>query len=364
MQVANGLEGQGLDPPGAERLMVVGRALGVDLHPAAELAGVLVEGRLEGQVAQLAALQPIGLEAMHLGDQLATVDIGGAEQLQRAGGAAALREGAALDHHRAGVGPSHPQVRGVGAGIDPGALAQRPAVAGPVLGPPALHLDHPVVDAQLEPVDEPAAELAQGQAVAHGQGAGSDEALPARAQRQALDRAPDGIGPVQHPHRLAVGGRRLQHIEQGGDEGVDAAAEVLQVHQQHVEGAHHLAGRAAHLAIEAEDSHAVHRIVVVRRLDHVVLLVAPKAVLRAEGGGEVHPGQRRQSIQGVRQVRGHRGWMREQGHAAAFQRRAQLRVGDEAIDAELHASSGARTSQAKPSGWWKSGFPGGCASAQ
>ncbi len=336
----------------------------MDLHAAAELFGVLVEGGLEGDVAQLAALQPLRGESLHLGDELAAIDVGRAEQLQRTGGASALRQGGALDHHRAGVGPGHPEVGRVGAGIDPGPLAERPAETRAFLREPVLHLDHTIVDVQLESLDEPVAELAQGQAVAHGQGPRADEAFPAGAKGQALDGAAGGIGPVQHPDALAVLGGGLQHIEQGRDEGVDAAAKVLQVHQQHVEGAHHLAARAAHLAIEAVDRDPVHRIVVVRRLHHVVLLVAAQAVLGAEGGGQVHPGQGGQGVQRMGQVRGDRGRMGQQRHAPSFQRRPQGGVGDEAIDAELHASSGARTSQTKPSQWWKSGFPAGCASAQ
>jgi hypothetical protein len=34
----------------------------------------------------------------------------------------------------------------------------------------------------------------------------------------------------------------FEHVEQRGDEGVDAAAQILQVDQHDVERAHHLAG--------------------------------------------------------------------------------------------------------------------------
>ena len=119
-----------------------------------------------------------------------------------------------------------------------------------------------------------------------GNRAGADEALPAGAQRQAFDRPAGRVGPVEHPDRLAVLGGGLEHVPQRGDEGVDAAAEVLQVDQQDIERLHHRVGRPAHFAVEAEHRDAVHRIVEVRRLDHVVLLVAAQAVLRAEGGGE------------------------------------------------------------------------------
>jgi hypothetical protein len=101
-------------------------------------------------------------------------------------------------------------------------------------------------------VDEPVPHLAHGQAVAHRHRPGADEAFLARQQQRALDRPPGGIGPVEHPDFLAVPCRGLEQVEQRGDEGVDPAAEVLQVEQEHVRRAHHLARRAADFAVEAE----------------------------------------------------------------------------------------------------------------
>ncbi len=79
-------------------------------------------------------------------------------------------------------------------------------------------------------------------------------------KRQPFDRPPGRIGPVEHPHALAVLGRRFEHVKQRRDEGVDAAAEVLKVDQDGVERAQRLAGRAADLAVEAEYGDAVDRI--------------------------------------------------------------------------------------------------------
>ena len=172
-----------------------------------------------------------------------------------------------------------------------------------------------------------------------GIGAGADEALPAGPQRQAFDRPAGRIGPVEHPHGLPVFRRRFQHVAQRRDEGVDAAAEILQVDQQHVERVHHRVGRPAHLAVEAEHRNAVHRIVEVRRLDHVVLLVAAQAVLRAEGGGELDVAARGQRIERMGQVCGDRGRMRQQRDALALERRAQGGFGEQAIDAEFHGRS-------------------------
>jgi len=47
----------------------------------------------------------------------------------------------------------------------------------------------------------------------------------------------------------------------------------------------------------------VHRVVEVRRLDHVVLLVAAQAVLGAEGGGQLQVALQRERIERVREVR-------------------------------------------------------------
>ena len=132
--------------------------------------------------------------------------------------------------------------------------------------------------------------------------------------------------------------RRLQHVPQRGDEGVDAAAQVLQVDEQDVEGLHRCVGGFAHFAVEAEHRYAQDRVVEVRALDHVVLLVAAQPVLRAEGGGQLHVAERGQRVQRVGQVCRHRGGMGQQGYAAAGERLAQFRLGEEPIDSELHGS--------------------------
>src|SRR6185503_2526329 len=66
IEPADCLEGERLEAPGFECLMVVDRPFGVDEEPAAHLSGMLVKGRLEGDVAKLAAGEPIGCEALHL----------------------------------------------------------------------------------------------------------------------------------------------------------------------------------------------------------------------------------------------------------------------------------------------------------
>ena len=130
--------------------------------------------------------------------------------------------------------------------------------------------------------------------------------------------------------------RRFEHIAQRGDEGVDAAAQVLQIDEDHVERVQHRLGRPAHLAVEAEHRDAVHRIVEVGRLDHVVLLVAAQAVLRAESGGELDVAAGGERIERMRQVLRDRSRMRQQGDAPAGKRRAQRSFGEKSVDAEFH----------------------------
>ena len=231
-------------------------------------------------------------------------------------------------------------------------------VLGSRLGQPVVHLDHPVGDVEAEAMDEPVAHLAHGQPVAHRHRAGADEALLPRQQQSALDRAPGGIGPVEHPDLLAVPGRLFEQIEQRGAEGVNPAAEVLQVEQEHVGGAHHLPGRAAHLAVEAEQRDAVARVGLVRGLDHVVLLVALDPVLRAERGGDIDAGGD-QRVEAMRKVERDRSRMRDQRDALTFEGPAQLGLGEQAVDAEFHAPRGAASSAAKQAAAWKSGAPSG-----
>ena len=329
--------------------MVVEAPLGVDLNAAAELSDMLVEGRLEPAFAKRAAGEPFGRERAHLGDHGLRVDVGRTEQLQRPRRAAAFAERRSFQHHRPGIGARHVEVRGVGAGIDPDTLAERPAEAGRGIGFVALHLDHAIVDVELEMIDEPEAELAKCQAVAHRDWPCSDEAFPTGAERQSLDRPAGGVGAIEHPHALAVLGRGLEHIKQRGDEGVDAAAEVLKVHQDHVERAHRLTGGASHLAVEAEHRNAELRVGEVLRLHHIVLFVAPEAVLRPEGGGELEA-DRGERVERVSEVFSHRSGMREQRDTLAFERLAESGVGEEPVDAEFHAPLAGGSSRTKQAG--------------
>ena len=88
----------------------------------------------------------------------------------------------------------------------------------------------------------------------------------------------------------------------------------------------HLVAGPPHLAVQAEHRNAVHRVAKVRRLGHVVLLVAAQAVLRTEGRGDVEAADDAQRIQRMLELGGHRGRMRQQRHAPAFELALQLDV--------------------------------------
>ena len=157
--------------------------------------------------------------------------------------------------------------------------------------------------------------------------------------------------------------RGLEHVTQRRDERVDAAAEVLQVDEQHVERVEHRLGRPAHFAVQAEYRDAEHRIDEVGRLDHVVLLVAAQAVLRAEGRREPQVPERGQRIERMREVGRDRSRMRQQRDAASAQVLAQPGIGTQTVDREFQAlvfrtasrrmslspRGGATTCKAKPS---------------
>ena len=80
---------------------------------------------------------------MHGFDESFSIYVGRAKQFQGTGRTAALGKGCAFQHHCSGVTARHPQVRCIGAGVDPGAFTQRPAIAGRRLRLPALHRDNP-----------------------------------------------------------------------------------------------------------------------------------------------------------------------------------------------------------------------------
>jgi hypothetical protein len=133
--------------------------------------------------------------------------------------------------------------------------------------------------------------------VAH-QPAGADEGEQRRVEQIALQRAADRVRPVEHDDLLAEPGGFLEAVAQRRDEGVDAAADVLEVDQERIDVGEHRGGRPARVGVERVHGDAERRVAPVRRLDHVVLLLAEDAVLRREERREA-PAAFRDEIAGV-----------------------------------------------------------------
>ena len=212
-------------------------------------------------------------------------------------------------------------------------------------------------------IDEPTRHFAHGHAVTHDHLGRADKAFLPRAQECALDRAARGVGPIKDPYNLVRARCFLEQVKQRRHEGVDAAAEVLQVEQEDIGAVHHPLGRAAHFAIKAEDGNAVLRVDLVAGLDHVVLLVPLQPVLRPESRSDVHFAGN-QGVERVHEPRSDRCRMGHQRDTAPVEALAQIFFGDEPIDAEFHDALGAASRAVKQAGSWKSGASPPCASAQ
>ena len=122
----------------------------------------------------------------------------------------------------------------------------------------------------------------------HRQRSCADKAFPASAQGQTFDRPTHRIGSIEYPDSLVMLRGCFEDVPQGRNKGINSTAQILQVDEHHIECIHHGIRRFAYVSIQAKDRDAVHRIPKVRRLDHIVLLVAPEAMLRTEGSANLH----------------------------------------------------------------------------
>ena len=105
--------------------------------------------------------------------------------------------------------------------------------------------------------------------------------------------------------------RRFKEVKKRRGEGINPASQILKINQDNIESVHHPACRTTDIPIQAEYLDAVDRIGKVRRLDHVVLLVAPQSVLRSERGRDLNVAAFRQRVQRVREIAGNRSRMRQ-----------------------------------------------------
>jgi hypothetical protein len=166
--------------------------------------------------------------------------------------------------------------------------------------------------------------------VTHRDRAEAHERLGALLDVAALDLGPaQRVGPVQHHHRHPGPRRRLHAQGHGPDVGVVAAAHVLQVDQQHVDGRQGLGGRLQRLdrvAVEAGGQDAGAPVGLGLDADHVLGL-APHPVLGAEQAGRADA-RGDQPIDGVGQLGGDAGGVAEQPHPPALAQVQPFRAQD------------------------------------
>src|SRR3546814_14003884 len=98
--------------------MFVPDTLCVDMDAAVELADMLVKGRLEPDIAQLAPAEPLGREPLHFGDHRLGVDVGSAEEFERARLPPDRAERCVLESYGAVSGARHMDLPRDGAGIE------------------------------------------------------------------------------------------------------------------------------------------------------------------------------------------------------------------------------------------------------
>ena len=141
------------------------------------------------------------------------------------------------------------------------------------------------------------------------------------------------VGPVQDHHFDVLLGAGAHHQAQGGDEGVGAGADVLDVIDHHIDPFQHV-GRG----FPGGTVQGVHRKAGFRVLaaGHVVagVGVPADAVLRAVQGHEVHLGRLEEDVDGGAEVPVHAGGVRHQAHplAAEFLESVPLQHVDAGID--------------------------------
>jgi len=162
---------------------------------------------------------------------------------------------------------------------------------------------------------------------------------PGQEERSLDVVATNRIRPVADDNADAVSRRGAHAVGHRVDERIDAGTDILQVHDQDVPLPQHLRGRLARLAVERVDRDPASAIVTVRRLDHVVLDVGSKPVLRAEQRHESYALDIPQPIGGVLEARIYRGGIRDQPDPLAGDEPEVLL--EESVDAEGDETAGA-----------------------
>jgi hypothetical protein len=134
---------------------------------------------------------------------------------------------------------------------------------------------------------EPEGDFSDGSSVAHGEGEQTNEGAVGGVVAGAFDGVADGVGPVEDEDGDAVASGGAEAVGEGPDEGVDAAADIHDIEDEEVNVLEHGVGGFADFTVETVDRDLGAGVAVALPFDHVVLGVAPDAVLGAEGGGDI-----------------------------------------------------------------------------
>ncbi len=275
----------------------------------------------------------------------AAVDALRAEQFERSGRPAPLRQVRALEEAGPRVHQRRLRRRHVRARRHPG-QARGVVEVGP---PPARHpyrLQRYRSGQEL-PVEQPG-QLGDRHAVRLRDGPAADEARELLVEDGALGGAPgDRVRPVQHHEAPARQVGRLHAVVERPDVGVEACAHVLDVEDDgvHAGGGEDVGEGAAALEVGVVDGEAG-RGVVVAAFGAAGLGGPPEAVLGAEDGDEVHPVVGVHDVDDVAGVTGDAGGIGHDAHAFA----AELGVAVRGEVLEARAQSPAAFRSGRPGG--------------
>lgn len=227
-----------------------GGAIGEDdIHALAELTFVngTGGGEANGHKTDLGKVK--GVE---FASKLEVVNVGGADDFERGVGAAADGKRGGLEEADAGIEDSLREIAHVGGGIDPG---ERGLIEKEI-ATPAGEGDHGEIGADFFLFVEHAGELANGHAVAHRNGVPAGESFLAMENGAFDGEAVDGIGAVENEEFFAgfLGGDHA--VAHGGDVGVKAAANVLDIEDEGIEILELLGRGSAAFAVEAVNREA------------------------------------------------------------------------------------------------------------
>ena len=204
------------------------------------------------------------------------MDVRRPEQLKRLGGAASLGHIGTFPQNLAGIYQGRLRSRHVGRRGYP----RQTRVRKLHVAFPAGHGNYFQAAADFKIIVKKTGQFADGQPMAHGDWIPPDKGAAVSGQAVALHiNAVDGIRTIQDQNLYVVFCSRLETVGQGVDKRIHPAADILQVHQQHIDGLEHAGVRNAGLSVQAEYRDLQRRIDEIGRFNHIVLFFGEKSML-------------------------------------------------------------------------------------